>query len=1505
MTFSKNEALLQEIAALEQHIDYLIHQSADEVAWASVNTHWDALSVDKATYDGPSVRDAWLAMCNRSSTWLHPRSCECFNAEVAMLFLKVLSESLIVTYRYELAVRIRQVQIAVEGLAALGQALVDYPDLTNHAGILFEHLRLHANTGHTSGEIGQTTSALAIERAGLVIAEKALQQSRTLVGQSTLLEVLLNLYVHAGIHAAEIEDSSVALALERSGLAVAAETLQRYPSLAGQAGIFDQFLRLYANAGLHAADVETPAAALAIETAGLAVAEEILHQYPTLVGQAGILEKQLYLYYNVGVYLEATDNLTEALAIERAGLATAAEALQKNPILLGKSGILEAQLRLYVHAGVHAAIIEAPATAFLIEQAGLAFTKATLLQNPDLVSQAGIVEHFLRLFVNAGINAGKVEHPIAALAIERAGLAFVETALQRNPSLVVHTGIIENQLNLYLNAGFSAVEFNDRVTALEIFRTGLSVTEKTLQNMPSLARHTGIVERQLRFYNNLGLSAEICEGLTSGFEIYQRGILAAQSAFIKISRKIANAEGLHKLHINLSKYYQVWCLWFRRCAFSAFAERDLANEWLLIERQGEYSLVQAAPFQNASPANEFSKFLRDWVVNWRPVDDDLGINGRLLDSCRVLEALWLLDHTHFQSALHQILKRIAVIQQPFDAWRHQSGIERSILQSKLVRAARHLDLDQPLQPESILAVLSRRTGLWSRWRDRSIKKALNRFEALNSFPPPISSQQLADWHATRHALARWLANAWLNKLGLTDQIQSETLALLALIYSDAERLELPNPNDWRTANDLDCFMASSGWERWSLHDDGFRATLAGWSSRTGRLRPNIAFELQNTAPVTLDQALRRYAVALATRLENDAALVASLPADYVQRIQVQIERAERWPESPTKPAAQAGEQIKDLAELFTQGWLEARQIAERLEPALAKVAAIDASPTPVSEKPDLWRAILSGRWLDWLSQQFETWLTEQVPLSAQPNLADGAVVIKRYFSLSLHQHPGIESNAELSRRLHGYCLRYLTQCLSNAQPDLAGIWETLERGRLALTGLHCRPLNDSVNSELGKVLHAKIHEITSREGGDLFTPLLHTWLDELNRQGVLPNHPDVDTCQKALQHDQALVQLFFNPIDRQLLSLWLDRQGLTLRTFPEFVSSECENNGDALKACVLRWQHWRLETKSRPQAFTALWHGLTQPNSAPRMVLDTFREWSCQTQVKRIVLLPDAQLAQLPWEGLLDESYSEIPFTIERAVSLTHWLRPLHKTGQSRNGAVVFGDDVTNPIKHGRDEVAHAANFFRNGIHLAPVEQMDGQQSTAFDVLRSLQQGAASHWVMHGLYNPWEPNRSAVTLFRDETREEKLLCWALGNVQNQQHFIALSACESALCGHTDEPLLGPVGIGQILVAGGAYQILGTLWKVDQAASVLLQRFLYDLATQASEQNDWHDLIRTAQRRLKDLSYEDAKALLPETDLNNNLTAPGDDPIAAKPFAHPYYWAPFVLLGRPDIPKRVD
>jgi tetratricopeptide (TPR) repeat protein len=236
----------------------------------------------------------------------------------------------------------------------------------------------------------------------------------------------------------------------------------------------------------------------------------------------------------------------------------------------------------------------------------------------------------------------------------------------------------------------------------------------------------------------------------------------------------------------------------------------------------------------------------------------------------------------------------------------------------------------------------------------------------------------------------------------------------------------------------------------------------------------------------------------------------------------------------------------------------------------------------------------------------------------------------------------------------------------------------------------------------------------------------------------------------------------------------------------------------------------------------------------------------------------------------------------------------------------------------------------------APVQLLVDSDASEQHLNELAQRGELSkyryiHLATHGEVNDTFPLRSAVILSRDHLpgdnqRTELLLSGqpipdgrleaeeALQRWNLQCDLVTLSACQTALGKY--ERGEGFVGFAQSLILCGTRSVCLSLWKVDDTATALLmERFYQNLlgkregldkpmakAAALTEAKRWlrtlsrDEAMKRAASLTEGVSRGKGAEKLPPLEVPPATTKTKADD---RPFAHPYYWAAFVLVGQAD------
>jgi CHAT domain-containing protein/tetratricopeptide (TPR) repeat protein len=427
---------------------------------------------------------------------------------------------------------------------------------------------------------------------------------------------------------------------------------------------------------------------------------------------------------------------------------------------------------------------------------------------------------------------------------------------------------------------------------------------------------------------------------------------------------------------------------------------------------------------------------------------------------------------------------------------------------------------------------------------------------------------------------------------------------------------------------------------------------------------------------------------------------------------------------------------------------------------------------------------------------------------------------------------------------------------------------------------------------------------------------------------------DQPTIQKALPADTALVGWIDVQYGAKAADPRGDHWGVVLRARgkPAWVRLRSSGpggawtNDDTLLPGYLRAAMW-----SPRRSWRILAGRLRQQRLEPLAAHLAARDGL--PAVRRLIVLPSANMTGVPVE-LCAEGVN-----VSYAMSGTLCAHLSRQPPPSSRGLLALADpvfespqeDAIPPSPRGTRVEAEALRKLCRGagIPFRLLADSDASEQELDRLTRSKELATYRyiHLATHGELDDRRPLQSAVFLSRDHlpdplkqleagqpvydgrlTAEKVLEHWDL-----HAELVTVSACETALGKY--EGGEGFVGFTQALLLSGARSVCLSLWRVDDTATALLmQRFHANLLGQRPGLKaplGKVEALAEAKAWLRNLSTEEAarqaaaltqgvargkgRKALPALPAAKTLGAGK----AAKPYAHPYYWAAFVLVGNGD------
>jgi CHAT domain-containing protein len=285
-----------------------------------------------------------------------------------------------------------------------------------------------------------------------------------------------------------------------------------------------------------------------------------------------------------------------------------------------------------------------------------------------------------------------------------------------------------------------------------------------------------------------------------------------------------------------------------------------------------------------------------------------------------------------------------------------------------------------------------------------------------------------------------------------------------------------------------------------------------------------------------------------------------------------------------------------------------------------------------------------------------------------------------------------------------------------------------------------------------------------------------------------------------------------------------------------------------------------------------------------------------------LIIIPDGILHYLPFEVLYSEAvdledvhqWADMPYLVlsnplSYAPSASIWagiIRERKKQADSFKASLLaFGDPVFSQteglltssgaytkeadngiferLKYSAEEVGDIASLFADQNHDIYLRGDASEQNVKTNVGSGYRY---IHFATHGLINERQPDFSALVFSRAEDAIEDGLLQAaeIFNLRLETDLVVLSACQTGLGKMVRGE--GLIGLSRAFMYAGSPSVMVSLWRVsDQSTAILMKEFYTNLVEVEMHKSE---ALRQAQIEMID----------------------------DEQFAHPFYWAPFVLIG---------
>jgi CHAT domain-containing protein/tetratricopeptide (TPR) repeat protein len=246
---------------------------------------------------------------------------------------------------------------------------------------------------------------------------------------------------------------------------------------------------------------------------------------------------------------------------------------------------------------------------------------------------------------------------------------------------------------------------------------------------------------------------------------------------------------------------------------------------------------------------------------------------------------------------------------------------------------------------------------------------------------------------------------------------------------------------------------------------------------------------------------------------------------------------------------------------------------------------------------------------------------------------------------------------------------------------------------------------------------------------------------------------------------------------------------------------------------------------------------------------------------QRLVIIPHGPLHYLPFAALFDghrfliERYTIV---VDPSASVLEYV--IEKRKKANGAGIAFGNPVTkySPLPFAQREVADIRSIMKH------IDVYIGAEATETRARKYFKRYSIIHLACHGVFDPADPLSSALFLSGDAQNDGVLAVNELFGLDlARSSLVVLSACETGL----SEVMRGDelIGLSRGFIYSGTPSLVVTLWEVaDDSTAVLMAQFYRNLTNGI----DKPESLRRAVLWLRE--------------------QPG--------FEHPFFWAPFVMIG---------
>lgn len=347
--------------------------------------------------------------------------------------------------------------------------------------------------------------------------------------------------------------------------------------------------------------------------------------------------------------------------------------------------------------------------------------------------------------------------------------------------------------------------------------------------------------------------------------------------------------------------------------------------------------------------------------------------------------------------------------------------------------------------------------------------------------------------------------------------------------------------------------------------------------------------------------------------------------------------------------------------------------------------------------------------------------------------------------------------------------------------------------------------------------------------------------------------PALQEMQQKLESDEALVEFVVGENVVMAFVLRNDRLYAS--------SSDLKRSELATKVKLVRELIQRPQSDRWVKPAASLYHSLIEPLLNTGLLED----------VEHIYLVPHGILNYLPFASLpANVSGKQLvidSFTLSYLPSATALVQNFEH--EINAGALLALAPEKTRLHFAREEARSVSVIFEPATHL-----LEGKQATESAFKDQASNYGMLHLATHGYFNRKNPMFSGLELEADESNDGLLQVYEILGLSLDARLVTLSACQTGLgTGYFNEIPASDdfVSLTRAFLLAGSDAVLATLWEVDDRSTVSLMSGFYLRLRASGSDAGKATALALIQRKMR----------------------------SSKEFNHPFYWAPFVLVGQHD------